>query len=233
MWLRMGSFGPVRVATADGTRDRPAALPPGRQSVHAARQDRPGLHRYAGQRLRSDHRGGHAQGLLGRRPRRRRLRAVHPALHHQLQPLELAAFSLRRIVRHDALGRAREGLARRGHRAQRRRLALVVPELESRLQRRRADRRRRLGLRALPADRDGDGVVPSTRCAARRRSTSCFRKSRTSRSASTSTRSGRAHSSPRIATTTSSPSCTATPGSRSSTSATRTCAFRTTASKAS
>ena len=182
MWLRMGSFGPVRVVTARRHAHRTAAVSARRQPVQPARPDRSRLHRHAGQRLRPHHRRRHAQRLLGRRPRRRRVRPVHPAVHHQLQSLELAAVSLRRVVRHDALVPCsrgilqRQGIALNG-------IVLLSSFLNSehRLQRRRADRRRRLGVRSLSADRSGDGVVPSraSGCAGAERA--ACRKSKTSR----------------------------------------------------
>ena len=104
----MAAHGLVRPGSRSDGRRQLTGPPPYRvvdNQYIVARPDRPRLHRHAGQRLRPDHRRRHAQRLLGRRSRRRGVRTVHPALYHQLQPLELAAFSLRRIVRHDALVR--------------------------------------------------------------------------------------------------------------------------------
>ncbi len=233
MWLRMGSFGPVRVRPPNGDDHRSAALPARREPVQPARSHRPRLHRHAGKRVRPHHRRRQAQRFLGRRSGRRRVRAVHPALPHQLQPLELAAVSLRRIVRHDALVGARERTCKTKASRSTASCCSRRSSIEHRLQRRRADRRRRLGLRPLSADRSRDGVVSSRRSARRPLERAARRGRRISRSANTSTRSVRARSSRPTVTTTSSQSCIGTPGSPSNTSATRTCAFRTTGSKTS
>ena len=82
MWLRMGSFGPVRVATRRGNMTGPPPYRVVDNRYTLLDTHGPRLHRHAGKRLRAYHRRGHAKRFLGRRPRRRRIRTVHPALSH-------------------------------------------------------------------------------------------------------------------------------------------------------
>ncbi len=67
-----------------------------------ARHERPGLHRHARHRLWPADRQRHREGILGHRRRCQRVRTLHPALHHEIQPLELAqvSSSARATARH-------------------------------------------------------------------------------------------------------------------------------------
>ena len=99
-------------------RDAAAALRDRRQRRHAARQDRPRLRRRHGNRLLARPRQGGGEELLRHRRRHRRLRPVHRALVIGEQALELAQVPARRVLRHDARGRACSATSRtRGRRS--------------------------------------------------------------------------------------------------------------------
>ena len=68
--------------------------------------ERPRLHRCARHRLQPHRRQGQGEGLLRRRRRRPCLRRLHHAVPDQVRPLEFAQISVRRKLRHAALGGA-------------------------------------------------------------------------------------------------------------------------------
>ena len=82
------------------------ALSAGRQRLQPARCQRPRLHRCAGHRLQPHRRQGQGKGVLRRRSGRARLRRIHPGIPVEIQPLEFAQISVRRKLRHAALGGA-------------------------------------------------------------------------------------------------------------------------------
>ena len=161
IWLRMGSFGPVRVQTANGS---PTGPPPYRivdnqysllDKTDLVFIDMPGsgFGRFIG--------NGQPKDFWGV--------DEDVAAFGQFIQRYITTFGrwnsptvpLRRIVRNDAVGGALELPSGPRRRPQRHRSALVVPQFEPRLQRRRAERRRRLGIRAQSADGDRDRMVPS------------------------------------------------------------------------
>ncbi len=100
---------------------RRAALQAGAQRVLAARQERPGLHRRASDRLLARRGQGNRQGLQRRRPGSARIRSLHPPLPHRQPALEFAQVPDRRVLRHHALrcpgryaGQRRRATERRG-----------------------------------------------------------------------------------------------------------------------
>ncbi len=95
VWLRMGSFGPMRVRRRRCGRDARRAVQSRRESVLAARPHRSRLRRRAGYRLQPNRRRRQAERFLRRRPRRTRLLAVRLALRLDVQSLEFAEVSLR------------------------------------------------------------------------------------------------------------------------------------------
>ena len=106
MWLRMGSFGPVRVQAANGKPTGPAAVPHRRQSEHAARQDAiwsSSTCRTADSAASS---AWERERLLRRRSRRRGIRPIHPAYLTHVQPWNSPKFIFGESLRNDALGRA-------------------------------------------------------------------------------------------------------------------------------
>ena len=170
MWLRMGSFGPVRVATADGTHDRAAAVPRS-STTSTSLLDRPISS--------SSTCRAAASGASSAPGRAKDFWGVDQdadafAQFIQRYITNFNRWNSPRFLFGESYGTTRSAVLAKylqdeRHRAQRRRAALVVPQLRHRLQRRRADRRRRLGLRALSADRSRDGVVPSRPAPALRR----------------------------------------------------------------
>ena len=121
LWLRMGSFGPMRMQTGNAGIYPPGAVQLRPQSRHPARRDRHGVHRRAGHRLFASARRRQAGRFLRRRPGRRRLRPRNHALRDQVRPLGQPQVPVRRELWHDPLGRA--GLSAAGARngAERRR----------------------------------------------------------------------------------------------------------------
>ena len=120
LWLHMGSFSPVRIATDSPNADRRPALQAGAERVFAAGQDRPGLHRRAADRLLARRGQGDGQGLHGRGSGPARLRPLHPALPQREPALELAEVPHRRVLRHHALGGAGRHAGQRRRAAERR-----------------------------------------------------------------------------------------------------------------
>ena len=165
MWLHMGAF-----RTAQG-RDRRQRHPhPGRalfggqQRELDPRRQRPGVHRRAGRGLLADRRQGQGKGLLGRRPGRLRLRAVHPGVPVAVRPLELAEVPVRRELRHAALGGANQQPDdRRQRRLQRRDAPLADPQLCAERRRHRVEPRQRYGLHHRRPDLCGDGLALQAR----------------------------------------------------------------------
>ena len=107
---RVAAHGRLRPAPGgrppDDTHTPAAPYSRGRQRLQPARRLRPGVHRRAGHGLFAHRRQGQGKGLLGRRRRRPRLRRVHPGIPVQVRPLELTQISVRRELRHAALGGA-------------------------------------------------------------------------------------------------------------------------------
>ncbi len=161
MWLRMGSFGPVRVATANGRLTGP---PPYRivdnqysllDKTDLVFIDMPGsgYGRFIGAGTRKDFWGVDQDvAAFGQFIQR-----YVTNFNRWNSPRFLFGESYGTT----ALERARQVPPGSRHRPQRHRPALVLFELEHRLQRRRTDRRRGLGVHSLSSDRGRDRVVPS------------------------------------------------------------------------
>ncbi len=191
IWLRMGSFGPMRVQVGDARRHAERAVRLVADNQYSLLD-----------RTRPRVRGRARHGLQPHR-RRWQSRAISSAwiptssafgqfvsrYLSDVRALELAEVSLRRIVRNAALGDARELPPAAGHRHQRRRAALVGPRLWLGLGHRTSRRRRsaaaigrfRSTCRPRPPPR---GITTAAGSARRRWRRSC-RKSKTSRWTST------------------------------------------------
>ena len=103
---------------------RPRALCDRGQPLHAAPDERPGVHRRAGNGMVRARRRRRAQAGVGGRQRRRLLRALHRRLARGDGALELAALPVRRVLRHHAQRRAVPHARGARHRPQRRRDAV-------------------------------------------------------------------------------------------------------------
>ena len=131
IWLHMGALGSAQGRAAAGWLHASRALPHGRQSLHAARQERPGADRRDWHRL-QPRRGRRAvQEILGSEGRHRSLQRIHSALHHAQRALVVAAVSVRRKLRNDALGRHRRIPGRPRHFVQRHHAAVDRAELRN------------------------------------------------------------------------------------------------------
>ena len=149
MWLHMGALRPE----AGGDRRRHAhagrALPDRQQRFQPARRQRSGVHRRARHRLQPHRRQGPRKGVLWRRPGRARLRRIHHTVPRQVRALELTEVSVRRKLRHDAVGGAGESAPDRAlGRPERRDPAVADPELRRKLRPRRVQSRDRPRLRS-------------------------------------------------------------------------------------
>ena len=207
MWLRMGSFGPVRVPTADGKLTGPPPYRVVDNPLHAARPDRPRLHRHAGQRLRPDHRRRQRAKTSGASTKTSRRSASSSSVTSRSSTAGTRrAFSSASRTARCARRRSRsisqnEGISLNG-------IVLLSSFLNSNID---YNDGAPIGggdwayILYLPTEAATAWYHHVCRATAARRAAS--RKSRASRSASISTRLAKARSSPRIATTTSSRNC--------------------------
>ena len=129
LWLHMGSLGPVRVLTDSPrpTHNAPYDLANNNDSL-LDKSDLVFLDA-VGRRLLAPARRHQAGGLLGHRPGHRRLRPRHRALADDQRPLERAEVPVRRELRHHPLGRPLLSPAAGRGAAERRRPALLDPQL--------------------------------------------------------------------------------------------------------
>ncbi len=133
VWLHMGSVGPKHVVTETDAHPAGGAVQAGGQSLFAAGRERSGVHRHAGHGLRPADGQRRGQGLLGRGSGRARVRAVHPAVPVQVQPLEFAEVPVWGELRDDAVGGAVEPAGERlQHRSERRDSAVADLQLHRR-----------------------------------------------------------------------------------------------------
>ena len=117
MWLRMGSFGPMKVDASNPDHPGPA-VPLRAEPGYAALRHGPRVHRRADDRPVARDRQGRAERLLRRRQGPRRLHPYDPALPDEVPALEQPQVHHRRELRNDARGGIVELAARCGRPAQ-------------------------------------------------------------------------------------------------------------------